>query len=362
MSDSAFFVTIPGMNKRKILFVDHTPFAGGAQLRLADDIKWLDRTKFDPYLLIDEKSKSESIYNKSNTKIFKIPFSRLNLLHPIAIPRLIRSIQAFYKVVQSVEPDIVMANTTRSLLIAALASKIYRADFKLICYIRDYDYPKWIFQLIGDEVDKYLFVSKSVRSFYKLPGNVIYLGSDFKTPTQIKNSVGKFVIGYLGRLVDWKGGEILLKAFQGLKESDMKLIFWGTGLGQKGSNEEKLKKLGNQDVEFLGHTSTPSSAFKKMSCYILPSQQPEPFATTLIEAALSKVPIIATDIGGTSEFIKNGKNGLLVKVADTNQLTQALLRLKEDPELAAKLASQALIDAQKFTEAEFIKRFEKNLI
>jgi hypothetical protein len=78
------------MNKTKILFVDHTPFAGGAQLRLAEDIKWLDRTRFEPFLLIDKNSKFESIYNKSDVRIYKIPFSRLNLLHPVAIPRLIR--------------------------------------------------------------------------------------------------------------------------------------------------------------------------------------------------------------------------------------------------------------------------------
>lgn len=349
------------MNKTRVLFIDHTPFAGGAQLRLAEDLKFLDRQKIEPYLLIDKNSKFESIYKKSQTKIFKIPFSRLNLLHPIAIPRLITSIRAFYKIVQQLEPDIVMANTTRALLIAALTSKIYRADYKIICYIRDYDYPKWIFQLVGDEVEKYLFVSKSVKNYYKLSGQVIYLGSDFKNRKSLTKNK-HFTVGFLGRLVDWKGGADLLQAFQKITQSDIKLVFWGTGVGQAGSIEEKLKKQQTSSVEFLGYTPNPAAAFKKMSCYVLPSQKMEPFATTIIEAALSKVPIIATDTGGTAEFIKNGKNGLLVKPGDTNQLSQALLRLKEDPALAKKLADQAYLDAQKFTETEFIKTFEKSLL
>jgi glycosyltransferase involved in cell wall biosynthesis len=347
------------MNKTKVLFVDHTPFAGGAQLRLAEDIKWLDRNKFEPFLLIDKSSKFESIYKKSNVRIYKIPFSRLNLLHPVAIPRLIRSIQTFYKVIQELEPDIVMTNTTRALLVVALASKVYRADFKLISYIRDYDYPKWVFPLIGDEVDKYLFVSKSVRSFYKLSGSVIYLGSEVKARSHQLSK--KFIIGFLGRLVDWKGAEQLVKAVKNLKQTEVNLFIWGTGKGQKGSIEEKIKKQSGPGVKFFGHTSDPTSAFSQMSCFVLPSQKPEPFATTLIEAALSKVPIIATDTGGTNEFIKNGKNGLLVKAGDTNQLEHSLVRLKDDPILASKLADQAFLDAQKFTQAEFIKRFEKVL-
>jgi glycosyltransferase involved in cell wall biosynthesis len=360
MPELLFFATIPSMNKTKILFVDHTPFAGGAQLRLAEDIKWLDRNKFEPFLLIDKSSKFESIYKKSNFRIYKITFSRLNILHPVAIPRLIRSIQTFYKVIQELEPDIVMTNTTRALLVVALASKVYRADFKLISYIRDYDYPKWMFPLIGDEVDKYLFVSKSVRSFYKLAGNVIYLGSEFKT--KLNSLPKKFVIGFLGRLVDWKGAEQLLKAVHNLKQADVNLYIWGTGKGQKGSIEEKIKKQSGSGVKFFGHTSDPASAFSQMSCFVLPSQKPEPFATTLIEAALSKVPIIATDTGGTNEFVKNGKSGLLVMAGDTNQLSRALVRLKDDPNLASKLVEQAFLDAQKFTQAEFIKRFEKVLV
>jgi hypothetical protein len=187
---SSFSATIPKMTKTKILFVDHTPFAGGAQLRLAEDIKWLNRDKIEPILLIDQNSKHEAIYKHSNVKIFKIPFSRLNLLHPVGIPRLINSVKAFSKLIIDLEPDVVVANTTRALLVAALSSKIHRSDFKLICYVRDYDYPKWVFQLIGDEVDKYLFVSNSIRDFYQLAGEVVYLGSSLR-PKTAKKTNGK---------------------------------------------------------------------------------------------------------------------------------------------------------------------------
>lgn len=350
------------MTKTKVLFVDHTPFAGGAQLRLAEDIKWLDRDKFEPFLLIDKNSKFEVIYKKSKVKIFKIPFSRLNLLHPISISRLLSSIKEFSKLIIKLELDIVVANTTRALLVAALSSKIHRSDFKLISYLRDYDYPKWIFGLIGDEVDKYLFVSDSVKKFYKLSGDVIYLGSDFKNK---KNNLRKnkiFTIGYLGRLVDWKGALDLQSAFKKIANKNTELIFWGTGEGQKGTIENILKKSVSKQIKMAGFTPKPELAYAKMDCYVLPSQKMEPFATTLIEVALSNVPIVATGSGGTPEFITHEKNGLLVKPGDTNQLAQALLRLIEDPDFALRLATNAYKDAQKFTQEKFIKVFEKKLI
>lgn len=361
MPENAFFVTIPCMNKIKILFVDHTPFVGGAQLRLAEDIQWLDRNKFDPYLLIDSASQYEHLYARSNVKVLKIPFSRLNLLHPIAIPRLLRAIKAFSAIIAKIEPDVVLTNTTRALLIAALASKIHRSDFKLINYIRDYDYPKWIFQLIGDEVDKYLFVSESVKNFYKLPGETIYLGSALK-PIKKKTSDKKFVIGYLGRLVDWKGAKELIEAFKKIQLKNTQLNIWGSGDKQSGTNEKQLKKIGSEQIKFAGFTNNPAEAFAQMSCYVLPSKKPEPFATTIIEAALAGIPIIATNIGGTAEFIKHEKNGLLVSAGDTNQLAAAMLRLIHEPEFAVKMADQAKKDAQKYMQEKFITRFEKAVL
>jgi glycosyltransferase involved in cell wall biosynthesis len=99
-----------------------------------------------------------------------------------------------------------------------------------------------------------------------------------------------------------------------------------------------------------------------MDCFVLASQKAEPFATTLIEAAMSGVPIVATDTGGTNEFLRHEYNGLLVAPGDTNQLAAALVRLKQKPSFAKKLADQAIKDAQKFSQEKFIKRFEKEIL
>lgn len=109
----------------------------------------------------------------------------------------------------------------------------------------------------------------------------------------------------------------------------------------------------------VGFIDNPALIFKSIDIFVLPSKKPEPFSTSMIEAALSKVPIIATNTGGTSEFIKHQKNGLLIEANNPNELQKSLLRLITDKAFAKKLAKQAYIDSQKFDEKIFIKKLEK---
>jgi glycosyltransferase involved in cell wall biosynthesis len=56
-------------------------------------------------------------------------------------------------------------------------------------------------------------------------------------------------------------------------------------------------------------------------------------------ALATKTPLIVTDLGGMSELVKNGHNGLLFKLNDYNSLAAQILALLTDPGLLAKLIS-----------------------
>ncbi|TKB12241.1 HAD-IIB family hydrolase [Desulforhopalus sp. IMCC35007] len=68
----------------------------------------------------------------------------------------------------------------------------------------------------------------------------------------------------------------------------------------------------------------------------------EPFGLTLIEAAASGLPIVATEDGGPQDIIKNCKNGLLIDPLESETITQALLKLLLDPQLWQKYSAQGL--------------------
>ncbi|MGL4513973.1 MAG: glycosyltransferase, partial [Lacipirellulaceae bacterium] len=68
------------------------------------------------------------------------------------------------------------------------------------------------------------------------------------------------------------------------------------------------------------------------------SVAPEPFGRVIVEAMLSKRPVIASDDGGAREIVLNGVNGLVFPPGDSTALASAIGRLLADRELANGLA------------------------
>lgn len=363
------------MSKIKILFVDHAPFVGGAQLCLAAHIAHLDKQQFTPYLVIDRASRCGKLFEEGNVPQFKITFEQLkgNFRSPA---RLRRSVREFNQLVDKLKPDIVVANTTRALVVSALAHK----KFKLISYVRDYDYPKWLMKLLAGRVDRFWMVSQSIQRFYGLPKQktvVVYLGSpmleklkrvqkrqvqEYKQRLGIKR--GEKVVGFVGRLVDWKGVDTLVEAMKLVDTAKLKLVVFGSGQGQEGDMEEKLRRMVRDSglenrVVFAGFEKNQALVFQLIDILVLSSKKAEPFATSVIEAALAQKVVVATKIGGTTEFVRHGKNGLLFQPSNSLSLAKSLMKIVGDAAMAKRLAKQAFVDAQRFDERAFATTLEK---
>lgn len=356
--------------KHRILFFDHTPFAGGAQLWLAEHIKYLNRQVFEPYLAIDHASKHGYIYQKSKVPTFKINATQLKILSPEAFKRLQKSIKEFNNLVEEIKPEIVVANTTRSLIVAVLAKK----KFKLASYIMDYEYPRWLLKLLQRRIDQFLMVSKSIDRYYSLKSSkVVYLGyspvkqvedkqiSQFKANNNIKDV--DLVVGFAGRLVDWKGAHILIESFSQVSDSNTKLMVFGSGKGQPGNIERTLKQMIKEKrlqdkVKLVGFIPNQALIYKSIDIFVLPSIKGEPFSTAMMQAAAAKLPIIASRTGGTGEFIKHGDNGLLVPPDDSRALANALLRLIRDRKLAKELGEKAFENSKNFTGQQITRKLE----
>jgi sucrose-phosphate synthase len=74
----------------------------------------------------------------------------------------------------------------------------------------------------------------------------------------------------------------------------------------------------------------------------------EPFGLTLIEAAASKLPIVATEDGGPRDIIGNCNNGILIDPLDPETISAALLHLLEDPEQWQRLAENGLKNVREY--------------
>lgn len=83
-------------------------------------------------------------------------------------------------------------------------------------------------------------------------------------------------------------------------------------------------------VNYLGHVDQMEKLLTKVDIVVLPSYR-EGVPRILIEAAASGLPLVATDVPGCREIVKNGVNGLLVPVRDSSALAAAIQYLAENP-------------------------------
>ncbi len=156
----------------------------------------------------------------------------------------------------------------------------------------------------------------------------VYNGIDFSDiPNNNKNFEPKTLIS-AGRLVPWKGFEILIEIMEDLP--DWKLFIAGNG-----PDKEKLSKLikdknfGNR-VFLLGKLDRKFMLNKIQKCEIfILNTSFESFSFQIVEAMFAGVPVISTNIGNISEIIEDGKEGLLVSPNNKEEILEAIKKLSD---------------------------------
>jgi glycosyltransferase involved in cell wall biosynthesis len=148
------------------------------------------------------------------------------------------------------------------------------------------------------------------------------------------------------RLVPWKGVDGLMEAVARIP--GLHLDIAGDG-PLRASLEALAMRLGIAErVTFHGtvEEAEVSAILQRAGVFVLNSTY-EGLPHVVLEAMREKVPVIATDVGGTSEVVKDGVTGILIPAGDVSALEGALRRLAADPELADRLVragTQSLVE------------------
>jgi glycosyltransferase involved in cell wall biosynthesis len=164
------------------------------------------------------------------------------------------------------------------------------------------------------------------------------------------------VIGTLARLAPVKGIDLLIDSMA-LIPSDPVLVIAGDG-PERSALELQARARAGSRIRFVGAvTDDPSYIFAASDIFVLPSRL-EGLPTVLLEAALRRSAIVATDVGGVAEIIENERDGLIVPPRDAPALAAAITRLLEDPKLRVKLAASAQSHVSAlFSESEMVARY-----
>jgi glycosyltransferase involved in cell wall biosynthesis len=173
-------------------------------------------------------------------------------------------------------------------------------------------------------------------------------------PAAPPRTSGPHRVGVVGRLSTWKGQDVFLEAFaKAFAGSGAEARLIGAPLFGEEAYEDELRRqidrLGLADrVELRGHRHDVAAEVAELNTVVHCSTVPEPFGQVVVEAMAVGRPVVAAAAGGPLEIVTDGVDGLLTPPGDAGALAEALLRLAEDPGLAARLAEAGRARAADF--------------
>ncbi len=158
-----------------------------------------------------------------------------------------------------------------------------------------------------------------------------------------------FRILALGRFARFKGFEVLIRAARIMEGLGLSFQVTLAGSGLRGIPLKQLaRRLGvSQYVSFPGYVSHEkvTDLFQKADIFVMPSivhrtGERDGIPNVMVEALLHRVPVVATDVAGIGEVIRDGITGFLVPQKDPRALAHAIIRMTRDREAALIMAEE----------------------
>lgn len=184
-----------------------------------------------------------------------------------------------------------------------------------------------LMRLMWGSPDMVVFPSKWIKGFYKDRGffreseNMVAANYELENGKFSDISVGRsrknnfLRLLYVGQIEKHKGILFLIKSLYKLKDKNYKLDIVGSG---SALYDAKTLAHGDERIIFHGHVAHENidRFYKQADAVLVPSLTYENTPTVIYEAFSHGVPVLASNVGGIPEIVKNGKNGWLFEAGD----------------------------------------------
>lgn len=176
-----------------------------------------------------------------------------------------------------------------------------------------------------------------------------------------------FVVLFVGRIMQIKGVMELITAVLELKDPSIKLLIMGGANSGKvafSSYQKKVKELAEKNKDrilFAGYVKNDEvyryAAVAEIEC--LPSVCEEACPLTILEGMSMGKPIIATRVGGVPEILSEEAGLFIEKENLVENLKQAIVYLKDHPQVRNQMSEQARKRGQQYSEDRYYQDFKK---
>lgn len=265
------------------------------------------------------------------------------------------------KEIRSIEPDVIMSfgeDWNNLVLLSCLGLRYPicvsdRAEPGLRRKKIQEILSKWLYRMTSGIIVQTQIAKKIYEKKYSHK-NIVAIGNPIRKIISNNNAPKREnIVLSVGRLVDTKHFDLLIKIFAKINALKWKLIIVG-GDSQRQKNHKKLQKLINElgienNVELTGAVSNVEDYYEKSSIFAFTSSS-EGFPNVIGEAMSAGLPVIAFDcVAGPSELISDGCNGFLIPLFETQKYTEKLEFLMNDKNLRKRMGQKSLEKIQNFS-------------
>jgi len=378
--------------KRKVLFVDFAPSPGGSIISLYCLVKGLRGSPYIPLVLLASCNPYGARFRALGVDVFTMdvrqgqrdtfvaPMERIRSSPLADWARRTRPAAAIWHgggfwlrfwqriwpqarqirdLARAHQVQLIHCNDAVSISqVGILAARL--AGIHCVCHARRFDHLGRFEHWLTRSVDYFIFISSAIQQQFLGQGGrparqrVVHNGLDLDDfpldldGKAVRRELGLKpdapVVGIIGRLVEWKGHDIFLRALARVAE----LLPEVQGLVVGGPEvtspywPQELKRLATslglgEAVHFTGHRQDVAHMLAAMDILAHTSVAPEPFGRVLIEGMAAAKPLVASASGAVPEIVLDGETGLLVPPGDVKRLAEAMLSLLQDPARAASL-------------------------
>lgn len=356
-----------------ILFLHAGAEMYGADKVMLDLIKRLDKNKYRPFVILPTQGVLVDELKKEGVSVTVMPYPimRRKYFNPIGILKyitgLIRYTNKIAKFAKQHSIDIIHTNTAATLEGSFVSRKLHIPQLwsiheiivnpKVMYKITSWLISKYSSITITDSgaVKKHLdasgyFKDGAVKVIYngvdserfKPENDCSYLFEEWKIPRTAR------VIGMMGRVNSWKGQHDFLEAANIVMKNnpDVYTVFVGASFEGEEWREKELadaisKSPYKERIVNQGYRTDSEGIYKLYDVFVLPSTNPDPLPTVVLEAMATGKPVVGYKHGGVCEMVKDGYNGLLAEVRNPADLAAKIQMILSNDELRKDMGAHS---------------------
>jgi len=351
---------LTGQSPVRILFFDHTASLGGGEIALLHLVSNLDRALYTPIVLLGAGGDLKDRLQTHGVETHVMPLAadivstRKDSLGPRSalrlgtLLRLARYAGKLGGFIRAQAIDIVHTNSLKSDILGGIAGRL--AGVPVIWHVRDRissdylpDSVVRVFRVLCRHIPNFVIAnSAATLETLKLPGSqrslVIHdaVGPHYAeraaAPLARRPRSERLRIGLVGRITEWKGQHIFIRAAQRVAASlpDAEFFIIGSAMFGEHAYEDELHKLAQEcgvenKVSFLGFRPDVDTLIESLDVLVHASVVPEPFGQVVIEGMAAGTPVVATRGGGVTEIVEDGITGTLVSMGSVEEMADAVI-------------------------------------